>query len=199
MPRSVTSGGDGVRRGLQVRTPVRHPRLWSGMVPGDHPDWNTIMRMHPASHAEIRQAIRVSVQDHQDQEPSFNLKMSIFGGVYPRVNVERYIGTGYLLRAIEREVMRTPTLAARVRAMDPQLPDAVVEDVGRSAARRADEFDDHLKAIWELYYDALQGLKDAAATVQENPDEWVLEILYGARVRRMIAQRLRTASHLAAA
>lgn len=169
------------------------------MEPGDHPDWNTIMRMHPATHAEIRQAIRVSVQDHQHQEPSFNLKMSSFGGVYPQVNVERYIGTGYVLRAIEREVTRTPTLAARVRAMDPQLPDAVVEDIGRRAASRVDEFDDRLKAIWELYYQALQDLTDAAATVQEDPDEWVLEILYGARMRRMIAQRLRTASHLAAA
>lgn len=169
------------------------------MGPADHPDWNTIMLMRPASHAEIRQAIRASVRDHQEQEPSFNLKMSIFGGVYPQVNVERYIGTGYLLRAIEREVMRTPTLAARVHAMDPQLPDAVVEDIGRRAASRTDEFDDRLKAIWELYYHALQELTDAAATVQEDPDEWVLDILYGARMRRMIAQRLRTESHLAAA
>ena len=168
------------------------------MWPADHPDWNTIMRMRPASHAEIRQAIRASVQDHQDREPSFDLKMSILGGVYPRVNVERYIGTGYLLRAIEREVMRTPTLAARVRALDPRLPDTVVEGIGRKAASRADEFDDYLEAIWELYYDALEQLKDAAATLQEDPDEWVLEIIYGARVRRIIARRLRAAPQLAA-
>lgn len=155
------------------------------------------MRIRPATHAEIRKAIRSVVRENQDQEPCFALKMRLLGGLIPDLNVERYIGKGFLVRAIEREVMRTPSLAARVRDQAPHVPEEVVEDIARGVLVWADGFESYEEVVLGLYYDAIDRLKECVAERQEGVDEWVLEMVYGRKLRRLIVRDLRQVAHLA--
>lgn len=157
------------------------------------------MRILPATHAEIRQAIRTVVREHQDQEPCFALKMRLFGGLVPGLNVERYIGKGFLIRTIEREVLRTPSLAARVRDLAPHVPEQVVENIARDVLVYADGFESYEEALWGLYYEAIDRLKELVGERHEGVDEWVLEMVYGRKLRRLIVRGLRQEAHLATA